>query len=85
MRGMPDCREVVETLASDEREGRGVWRRLSIRLHLLRCRDCRRYLEQLRALARGARDAFGAGATERAALERLRARILADDSEPGES
>lgn len=84
MRGMPSCREVVETLASDELERRGVWRRLSIRLHLLRCRHCCRYLEQLRALARGARDAFGTRATERATLARLRARILADDSEPGE-
>lgn len=85
MRLMPSCRQVADALAADELEREGSWRRLLIRWHLFRCRDCRRYLDQLRAIARATRDAFGRPAADPAALRRLRNRILADDSPPSES
>lgn len=76
---MPSCREVADALAGDDVERRGALERLLIRWHLFRCRDCRRYLEQLRAIGRGARDAFRSPAEHSAALDRLRERILRGD------
>lgn len=83
MRVMPSCREVADALAADELEHRGAWNRLVIRWHLFRCRDCRRYLGQLRAIGRGAREAFGRPADDPDGLDRLRDRILGDDQEAG--
>lgn len=76
---MPSCREVADALASDELEHGGTWRRLLMRWHLFRCRDCRRYADQLRTIARAARAAFRLEREDAAALRRLRDRILADD------
>jgi anti-sigma factor ChrR (cupin superfamily) len=48
---MLNCREVTEK-ASDYLEQTLSWQqRLSIRLHLLVCHHCRRYLRQLHAVA----------------------------------
>jgi len=46
------CHKVVEN-ADQLLDGTLLWRqRLSLRLHLLICNTCRRYLRQLRALLR---------------------------------
>jgi anti-sigma factor RsiW len=48
---MPTCRDVTE-LATDYQEGTlSLRRRLEVRLHLLMCRFCRRYLAQMRTVA----------------------------------
>lgn len=80
---MPSCREVADALAADDLERRGTWSRLLIRWHVFRCRHCRRYLDQLQAIARAAREALGGPAEDPDALARLRDRILGDDQEPG--
>lgn len=80
---MPSCRDVADALAADDLERRGAWSRLMIRWHLFRCRHCRRYLNQLRAIARAAREAFGGRTEDPDALVRLRERILEADEEAG--
>lgn len=52
---MPTCREVTRLVASDQLLAARWTTRLMIRLHLWRCGPCRRYLIQLRLLARAAR------------------------------
>ncbi len=48
---MLTCRNVTE-LATDYQEGAlSLRRRLEVRLHLLMCRFCRRYLAQMRTVA----------------------------------
>jgi anti-sigma factor RsiW len=48
---MLTCRDVTE-LATDYQEGAlSLRRRLEVRLHLLICRFCRRYLAQMRTVA----------------------------------
>ncbi len=46
---MWNCKQVVEH-SSDYLDRRlGLWARLQLRLHLIVCHHCRRYLRQLRA------------------------------------
>ena len=48
---MLTCRDVTE-LATDYQEGAlSLGRRLEVRLHVLMCRFCRRYLAQMRTVA----------------------------------
>lgn len=54
---MLSCREISER-ASDLIEGRTSWRvRAEARLHLLMCRHCSRYIEQLKLTMRALRGA----------------------------
>lgn len=77
---MPTCREVTRTIASDEIRDAGPWRRLVIRVHLFRCRHCRRYAEQIRAIAEAVRALLGDPEAESERLARLERRILGDPS-----
>ncbi len=55
---MLTCKQVTKTIASDEL-AMATWRRRAmVRIHLLRCRHCRRYAAQLRAIGSAARDLF---------------------------
>ncbi len=50
------CSQVVGLISSDEYLAAGRLQRLGIRMHLLLCKHCARYLRQLRILAGAARD-----------------------------
>jgi len=51
---MLSCKEVTRKIASEEFAEAGWRQRLGVRLHLLLCRHCRRYVAQLRAIGRAA-------------------------------
>ncbi len=72
---MPTCKEVTRAISTDELSEAGIGRRLAVRLHLLKCRYCRRYAAQIRALGDAARGLFGQ-TTDSVGLEDLKARIL---------
>ena len=73
---MPNCKEVVRLIASDELAD-AVWSdRALVRLHLLMCRNCRGYAAQLRAIGAAARDRWDLGVADRAAFEQLQNSIL---------
>jgi hypothetical protein len=59
MPGMMSCREVHRVVATDAAPSLGRWDRLRLRLHVLMCHHCARYLRQLAALARHARRTLG--------------------------
>ena len=48
------CKEVTRLHASGELAIAGRVERLQVRLHLMMCRHCRRYVDQLKAIARSA-------------------------------
>lgn len=53
---MLTCKEVVKVVSSDDRAS---WRkRLQVRMHLLICRHCRKYVQQLEHLGTGVRRLF---------------------------
>ncbi len=73
---MPNCKEVVRLIASDELAG-AVWSdRALVRLHLLMCRHCRGYAAQLRAIGAGAREQLDLSSADKAAFEQLQSSIL---------
>ncbi len=72
---MLTCREVTKVIATDELSEAGIGRRLAVRLHLLRCRHCRRYAAQIRAIGEAARGLLGQ-TTDSGSLKDLKARIL---------
>lgn len=59
MPGMMSCREVHRIVATDAATTLGWRDRLRLRLHVLMCHHCARYVRQLTALARHARQALG--------------------------
>lgn len=73
---MLNCKEVARIVASDELEGLGVLKRLSTRFHLLMCRECRRYAEQIRMIGSTARARVQSLTGDKDALARLEKSIL---------
>ena len=53
------CSEVTRLYASDEIQRVSVTKRLKVRLHLLMCRFCRRYVRELAAIGNAARRLLG--------------------------
>lgn len=83
---MMTCKEVSQTIASDELSAAGWRQRLAARLHLLMCRHCRRYARQMSQIGEAAREVFSDPPSEPESRERLRSAILdqippADQSE----
>ena len=52
---MLSCSEVARICASDEIRSCGPVRRLAVRLHLLMCRHCRRYVRELAEIGEAVR------------------------------
>ena len=75
---MLSCKEVARLVASDEFEEAGWMTRLSVRLHLLMCANCRQYVSQVQAIGNAARALFGVHryADERTIVQRLETEIL---------
>ena len=69
------CKQVSTMMARDDLAEAGPWLRLKVRLHLMMCRHCTRYAEQLRAIGVKARENFRPS-DERPDIEDLRRRIL---------
>ncbi len=82
---MLKCRELSTLVATDELENVGWMRRMEIRMHLLMCGHCRRYLQQIRAIGRGSRDLAGEREAGSDQIERMEEHILSCTCErPGE-
>lgn len=51
---MMKCKEVATLLDMEQVAGESFWRRAGVRLHLMMCRNCRRFERQIRQLRVGA-------------------------------
>ncbi len=49
------CNEVTRLVSSDEIRETSLRKRLGVRLHLMMCRSCRRYVRELAAIAEALR------------------------------
>ncbi len=75
---MLTCKQATRAIASDEL-AMASWRhRAVVRLHLLRCGHCRRYVAQLRAIGNVTRDLFKPRDDDDATLRRLEQALEAD-------
>ena len=71
-----NCREVSRIVSSGELEQLGFVKKLRIRFHLLICRECRRYAEQIRVIGAVARVRVLSMAGDEATFARLEKSIL---------
>lgn len=80
------CKEVAELVASDRLRERSWRLRMQVRLHLLTCALCRRYVAQIRALGEQARRLADSVSPSAERVEKLQEDILGklglDDEEP---
>ena len=81
---MMSCREVTGLVASDELAEARWARRLVVRLHLLMCLHCRRYVRQLHAIGACARKHWGPQAEDSETFQRLERDILERVKRPPE-
>lgn len=72
MIGMPSCREIATAISVDELEEAPPLRRMTIRLHVMMCHHCRRYLQQMRSISATARELMSTPAGERESVARLK-------------
>ena len=70
------CKDITQELASDGFREASLWKRLTVRFHLLMCRHCRRYALQLRTIGEIARDLWGPQSEDPSTLEGLKREIL---------
>ena len=73
-----NCKEVSRIVASDELDSLGLLKRLRTRFHLLICRQCRRYAEQIRIIGAAARDRVRKLFRDEESVARLEKAILDD-------
>ena len=76
MPGMYSCREVHEHVATGTVEQLGLLGRVRLRLHLMMCGHCARYVRQLAAMAAQARRLLGQQ-PDAERIRRLEAAVLA--------
>lgn len=55
------CKEVTRLVAGEGLADGGIWVRLKVRLHLIMCRHCARYVAQIRAIGAKVRQRFKGG------------------------
>jgi len=73
-----NCKEVSRFVSSDEFSDCGTLMRMRVRIHLIICRQCRRYAEQIRSIGRVAKTKMQSLAGDSESIARLEEAILKD-------
>ena len=55
---MLNCKETAHAVSTEDVVPVGWRQRLAVRFHLMMCRHCRRYAQQMQAMGNAARDVF---------------------------
>lgn len=55
---MLNCKEIARTVSTEDVAPVGWRKRLAVKFHLMMCRHCRRYAEQIQAMGDAARSVF---------------------------
>ena len=73
---MLKCREFTGLVTTGEMENAGWMKKLEIRLHLMMCVHCRRYLAQIQAIGLGARFLVQGKQADPEQLKRMEEEVL---------
>ncbi|MCH7823897.1 MAG: hypothetical protein IH849_03770 [Acidobacteria bacterium] len=77
---MQNCKEICRKIASDEYAEATGWERLVVRFHLWRCKNCRCYEEQLRAMGASMAQLLHEDPPAATTLERIERAILENNA-----
>ena len=72
------CDEVTRLCASEDLRRAPLVKRIAVRIHLLMCRSCRRYVRELAVIGRAVRSLAGDEADQAERNEALLRRLLPD-------
>ena len=76
------CNEVTQLCASEAARSASLRTRVALRLHLMMCRSCRRYVRELRAIGRAVREMGREAPGQGEDHEALIRRVLPDRPDP---
>lgn len=76
------CDEVMRLCSSEAVRSAPLSKRVAVRMHLLLCRHCRRYVRELARIGEAVRALVEPSIEERDRNERLTRRILGEPTEP---
>lgn len=79
---MVRCNEVTRLHASEELRFASWRKRLAVRLHLLMCRSCQRYVKELSLIGEAAREAAQESPDDEELLESIVQRVLPKNPDP---
>ncbi len=77
---MQNCKEICRKIASDEYAEATGWERLVLRFHLWRCKNCRCYEKQLRAMGASMQQLLHEDPPATTTLERIEREILENNA-----
>jgi hypothetical protein len=78
---MLSCKQVTRMVAGEDLADAGLWLRMKVRFHLMMCRHCAHYNEQIRMMGTTVRERFG-GTDEPSDVDDLQQRILGATGRP---
>lgn len=79
---MLHCNEVTRLWASDAIRTASLRTRIAVRIHLIMCRSCQRYVQELTAIGDAVRDLSRTSPDDQERMDALVRRVLPDRSHP---
>lgn len=76
------CNEVTKLYATDELHGASLRKRVAVRIHVMMCRSCQRYVQELSAIGDAVRRVARDAPEDPERLDVLVRRILPEDDGP---
>ncbi len=75
---MLNCHQVSKLVSTDQVQDLGMMKKLEYHMHLFICVHCKRYVQQIRSIGRGARDNVTHLEADAQQLQRMENRVLKD-------
>ncbi len=73
---MLKCKEVSALVSSDNLDNAGFMKKMEVRMHLLMCKHCSRYFDQIKSVGQGAKDMAHGQEADSEQIERMEKNIL---------
>ena len=76
------CNEVTRLYSTEEIRQASLRKRMAVRIHLMMCRSCQRYVRELRVIGETVRHVARAAPEDPERIETLVRRVLPDSKSP---
>ena len=73
---MLKCKQVSTLVSSGDIDNAGFMKKVEVRMHLLMCKHCARYFEQMKSVGKGAKDLAHDQEAEPEQIERMEKNII---------
>jgi hypothetical protein len=73
---MLKCKEISALVSTDDLDNAGFMKKVEVRMHLLMCKHCARYFDQIKSVGKGAKDLALNQEAHMEQIERMEKHIL---------